>query len=94
MDLVEHWMLLKNQYEEHLYNARRLTQIQRQFPHGTSNINETEITTKIQSAYLGRKAEKNQSETLSIKYCTNLINSIEETDKVPAATHLHHMQRR
>ena len=45
MDLVELWVLLKNQYKEHHYISQRLAQIQLQFPHVTSNINETEITT-------------------------------------------------
>ena len=41
MDLVELWMLLKNRYEERRYNGHQLTQIQRQFPKVTSNVNET-----------------------------------------------------
>ena len=41
MDLIEHWVLLKIRYEENHYNGRQLTQLYRQFPHVTSNVNKT-----------------------------------------------------
>ena len=47
MDLVELWVLLKTQYEKHHYSGRQLTQLQRQFPHVTCNVNEIEITTGL-----------------------------------------------
>ena len=49
MDLVELWVLLNTRYNEHCYNGRQLTEIQRQFPHVTPNVIDTEITTGIQS---------------------------------------------
>ena len=50
MDLVELWVLLKTQNDEHRYNIRQLTQLQRQFTHVTTNVNETENTTGLRSA--------------------------------------------
>ena len=41
MDLVELWVLIKTQYEEHNYNGQQLTHLQRQFPQVSSNVNET-----------------------------------------------------
>ena len=40
MNLVEIWVFLKNKYDEHCYNGRQLTQLQRQFPKITPNIDE------------------------------------------------------
>ena len=48
MDLVELWVLLKNRDGDHRYNGWWLTQLQRQFPHVTPNVNDTEITTGLQ----------------------------------------------
>ena len=93
MDLVELWVLLKTLYEEHHYNGRWLIQPQYQFPHVTSNINETEITTGTRSAFSGRKSAKNQTEALSIEYCTNLANALEEAGKGPTAMHVRNMQK-
>ena len=87
-------MLLKTQYYKHCYNGRRLIQLQHQFPHITTDANETEITTGLQSAYSGKKIAKNQAKALSIKYCTNLTDALEEWGKVPAAKHIRNIQRR
>ena len=43
MDLVELWVLLNTRYEEHYYNGRQPTQVQRQFPQVKYNVNEAEI---------------------------------------------------
>ena len=55
MDSVELWVLFKNLYGEHRYNGRQVTQLEQQFPHITSDVNEVEILTGLQSTYLGRK---------------------------------------
>ena len=39
MDLVELWVLLKTRYEEHHYNRQQITQLQRQYPQVTLNVN-------------------------------------------------------
>ena len=59
MDSVELWVLLNNRYKKHHYNIRQLTQIQRKFPHVTSDVNGVAIITGIQSAYSGSKITKN-----------------------------------
>ena len=64
MDLVELWLLLNTR---HCYNGWQLTQIHQQFPHVTSDVNEVDIITGLQSEYLGRKITKNQAEAMSIK---------------------------
>ena len=94
MDLVELWVLLKTRYEKYFYNVRRLTHIQRQFPHITPKFNETEIKTGIQSAYSGNKVVKNQAEALKIEYRTNPAYSLEEEGKGPASTNIRNIQRR
>ena len=94
MDLVERWVLLKAHYAEHQYNSRKLSQLQRQFPHVTYNVNKTEITTGLQSAYSGRKVAKNQAEALSIEYRTNVTDTQVEAGKGPASMHVHNIQRR
>ena len=76
MDSIELWVLLKTQYDEHHYNGWQLTQIQRKFLHIKSDVNEVYIVTGLQSAYLGRKVTKNQSEALIVEYCTNLTNAL------------------
>ena len=58
MDLVELWVLLKTRCDTQRYNGRRLTQLQQNFPHGTPNVNNIEITIGIISVYSGRKVEK------------------------------------
>ena len=65
--LVELWLLLNNRYEEHHYNSRKITQLQRKFPHVPSDINEVAIITGLRSTYSGKKITKNQAEDLSIK---------------------------
>ena len=77
-----------------ILKPRQLTQIQRQFPHVTYNVNKTEIKTGLQPAYSGRKLAKNQAEALSIEYCTNLANALYVAGEDPAATHVHNIQRR
>ena len=47
MGLVELWVLLKNWYNKYRYNGRWLTEIQRQFPHVTPNVNKAEIKTEL-----------------------------------------------
>ena len=47
MNFVEFWVLLNILYYEHNYNGRRLTQLQQQFPHVTSDINEVDILTGL-----------------------------------------------
>ena len=81
IDLLEIWVLLKTQYDEHLYNGQRLAQIQRQFPHVAYDANEVNIVTGVQSAYSGRKVTKNQAEALSIEYCTNLVYSLQRVSQ-------------
>ena len=94
MYLVEIWVLLKTQFEEHHYNGRKLTQLQRQFPHVTYNFNDTEITTGIWTAYSGRETSTNQALALSIEFRTNLADTIEEVGKGPESMHVRNMQRR
>ena len=43
--------------------------------------------------YLQRKTTKNQAEALSIKYCTNLADSLGEAGKVPSAIYVRNMQQ-
>ena len=56
--------------------------------------NEVEITKVLQSVCLGMKAAKNQDEALSIKYRTNLANSLKEAGKGPAAMYIRNIQWR
>ena len=63
------------------------------FPHVTYNVNEADIVTGLQSAYVGSKVTRNWAEDLSIKYRTNLSNYLEEAGKGPAATHICNIQR-
>ena len=93
MDLVELWVLLKTRYEEHCYTSRKIAELQRQFPHVTSNINEQEIVTGIRSAYSGRKVTNNQAESLSIEYRNNIYDALEEAGKVPSTMHIHNIQQ-
>ena len=44
--------------------------------------------------YSRSKTAKNQAEALSIEYCNNLVDAIEEAGKGPAATHVRNIQRR
>ena len=92
MDLVEIWVLLKTRYDEYCYNSRRLTQLHRKFPHITYDVNEVEIITGIRYAYSGRKVTKNQAESLSIKYCTNLADALREASKGPSGIHICNMK--
>ena len=89
MGLVELWVLLKTRYEEHHYNGQQLTQLHRQFPQVTPDVNEVAIITGIISAYSGSKLTKNQAEALGIEYRTNLTNALKEAGKDPAAMHIH-----
>ena len=94
MNLVELWMLLKNEYEEHHYNIHRLVQIKRKFSHVTYDAGEIAIKVGIWSASSGRKTTKNQYEALIIEYHTNITDALEEAGNSPAATHVRNMQRR
>ena len=47
MGLAELWVLLKTWYEEYHYNGQRIVQLQQQFPHITSDVNEVEIITGL-----------------------------------------------
>ena len=87
-------MLLNTRYEEHHYNSRKITQLQRKFPHVPSDINEVAIITGLRSTYSGKKITKNQAEDLSIKYRTNIDDYLKEAGKGPAAMNIRNMQRR
>ena len=84
-------MLLRTRYEKHRFSGWKLAKLQRQFPHVTSYVNEVDIITGIKSAYLGHKVTTNQAEDMSIKYRTNIINTLKEAGKIPAAMHIHNM---
>ena len=93
MDLVELWVLLNTLYGKHRYKSRRLAQLQYQYPHGTPNFNETEITTGLWPAYSGRKVAEKQAQAPSMNYRTNLADALQEAGKVTSAMHIRNMQR-
>ena len=92
VDLVELWVLLKDTCEDHHYNVRKLTQLQQQFPHVISGVNEVAIITRIQYACLEIKITKNQSEALRIEYRTNLAYALKEVGTGPSSIHVRNIQ--